>query len=177
MPVYPYSSDFITPNLFSRVCILSHTTVDSMVVLASAATATLLSEQICAPQGCHHVSLKHRSTFPVATHFLFPYLSFLARLNNVVLFGNSLLARKRRKALRTEVLIAKYWPTMNTRSSCEKNHIVDYRITAQLAVNKLERRQRCSGWGKVLMCLFQYLYTSALWAACNAVHSLYAALK
>jgi hypothetical protein len=48
---------------------------------------------------------------------------------------------------------------MTTRSSCEKNHVVDYRITAQLAVNKLERRQR---WGDVLICLFQYLYTPAV---------------
>jgi len=45
MPVYPYSSDFIRANIFSTVCILSHSAADPMVVLASAAIVTLLSEQ------------------------------------------------------------------------------------------------------------------------------------
>jgi len=112
----------LDPIIFSRVCILSHTAADSMVVLASAAIATLLSEQICAPQDCHHFSLRHWSRFPFATHSLFPYIFILARLNNVVLFETSLLACIRRKALRTltEVVIAKYCPTMNTCFSCEK---------------------------------------------------------
>jgi hypothetical protein len=62
----------LDPAILSVVCILSHTAADSMVVLASATIATLLSEQLCAPQDCHHFSLKYWSSFPVATHSPFP---------------------------------------------------------------------------------------------------------
>ena len=61
------------------------------------------------------------------------------------------------------------------RPSCDKNHVADYRITSQMLANKTEARQRtCAEWpskcwkptpkgGQLLICLFQYLYTSDLW--------------
>jgi hypothetical protein len=179
--LYPHSSDFIRSSTFFFFSLhtlpyhsrfdggFSHCRYYYSAIRADLCTSGLPSLQL---ETLKHVSC--RNTLPLSLHF------FPARLNNVVLFGTSLLARIRRKALRTptEVLIAKYWPTMNTRPSCEKkNHVVDYRITVQLAVNKPERRQCCSGWGEVLVCLFQYLYTSAPWAASYAAHSACTALK
>ena len=147
----PYHSRFVGGFSQWRYC--------SSAVRADLCTSGLPSHQL---ETLKHVSC--RNTLPVSLHFS------LAKLHNVVLFGASLLARTRTL---TSFLIAKYQPTMNTRSSFEKNHVVDYRITAQLTVTKPERRQRCSGWGEVLVCLFQYLYTSALWGASHAVLSVY----
>ena len=70
---------------------------------------------------------------------------------------------------------------------CWKTHVVDYRITTQLITNKTATRQwTCAnnsanvgvsnalGWGggwRLLICLFQYLCVSDLWAVIKHVIS------